>query len=104
MTAFGLGLSHHLSVIAEAQKKGGLAAFIEKLCRKHGLRTREYRYEVLKAEAPIEVTLPVAQMELPFHGGILPDRSIPKSNLTRSRGARGAFRERRTLRGLRGSA
>jgi len=46
----------------------GLAAFIEKLCRKHGLRTREYRYEVLQAEAPIETPVPSAQMELPLCG------------------------------------
>ena len=44
----------------------GLQAFIEKLCRRHGLRTREYRYEESEAESPPEKPVPTAQMELPF--------------------------------------
>ncbi len=59
------------SAYAGERYREGLAAFIDKLCRRHGLRRREYRYDESEAEAPPETALPVAQLELPFHGGSL---------------------------------
>ena len=44
----------------------GLAAFIDKECRRHGLRTREYRYDESDAESTTEEPSLPDQMELPL--------------------------------------
>ena len=49
--------------------RDGLQAFIGKLCERHGLRIREYRYYEAEGEsAEVEQPIP-AQMELPFQEG-----------------------------------
>ena len=51
----------------------GLAAFIDRLCRRHGLQRRESRYDETGDESPAVVP-PPAQLELPLQGAVRPDR------------------------------